>query len=76
MLHAFSAYESRRKADDAKPFARGINSIQLYTDGSRWFVVTVMWDSERPDNPIPARWTGGAPSPSGTGSSRSKTRAP
>ena len=25
----FSTYESRRRADDEKPFARGINSIQL-----------------------------------------------
>lgn len=58
VLHAFSAYESRRKADDAKPFARGINSIQLYGDGTRWFIVTVLWDSERADNPIPARYIG------------------
>ena len=49
----FSTYESRRRADDEKPFARGINSIQLLNDGTRWWVVTVYWQGERPDRPIP-----------------------
>ncbi len=49
----FSTYESRRQANDAKPFARGINSIQLLNDGTRWWVVTVYWQAERPDLPIP-----------------------
>ncbi|HEU5210846.1 MAG TPA: hypothetical protein VFU06_15735 [Longimicrobiales bacterium] len=56
ILHAFSTYDSRRNADDAEPFMRGINSIQLFHDGARWWVVTVFWDSERPDNPIPANY--------------------
>jgi hypothetical protein len=25
-------------------------------DGQRWWVVTVFWDSERPDNAIPAKY--------------------
>ena len=54
--HVFSAYDSRRTAADAQPFARGINSIQLLNDGKRWWVVSVYWDSERPDNPIPAKY--------------------
>ena len=49
----FSTYESRRQASDAQPFARGINSIQLLNDGTRWWVVTVYWQAERPDLPIP-----------------------
>lgn len=52
----FSAYESRRTAADEKPFARGINSIQLLNDGARWWVVSIYWDSERGDNPIPAKY--------------------
>jgi hypothetical protein len=55
IAHAFSAYDSKRTAADSVPFARGINSIQLFNDGKRWWVVTIFWDSERPDNPIPAR---------------------
>lgn len=56
ITHVFSAYDSRRAATDEKPFARGINSIQLVNNGKRWFVVTILWDSERPDNPIPAKY--------------------
>ena len=56
ILHVFSTYESKRAAADEKPFARGINSIQLMQHGGRWWIVTVMWDSERPDNPIPAKY--------------------
>jgi hypothetical protein len=52
----FSTYESRRRANDEKPFARGINSIQLLNDGTRWWVVTVYWQGERPNNPIPAAY--------------------
>jgi hypothetical protein len=47
IMHIFSAYESRHAVDDAQPFARGTNSIQLFNDGSRWYVVTVYWDQQR-----------------------------
>ena len=56
IAHVFSTYESRRKPDDPAPFARGINSIQLLKDGSRWWIVTVYWDAERPGNPIPPQY--------------------
>lgn len=56
LVHAFSTYESRRTAADEKPFARGINSIQLFNDGTRWWVVTVYWLAERPDSPIPPKF--------------------
>jgi hypothetical protein len=58
MVHAFSSYDSKRTLADAQPFARGINSIQLWNDGRRWWVVTVFWEGERPDNPIPAQYVG------------------
>lgn len=58
IAQVFSTYESRRKADDPKPFVRGINSIQLFSDGQRWWVVTVFWEAERPDNPIPQQYLG------------------
>ena len=56
IVQAFSTYESRRHADDPTPFARGINSIQLWFDGQRWWVVTIYWEAERPGNPIPAEY--------------------
>jgi hypothetical protein len=56
IAHVFSTYESRHKAEDAKPFARGINSIQLMNDGKRWWIVTVFWQGEGPDNPLPEKY--------------------
>lgn len=56
ILHAFSTYESRHAREDAAPFARGINSIQLMQHAGRWWIVTVMWDQERPNNPLPAKY--------------------
>lgn len=56
VVHIFSTYESRRKADDVKPFMRGINSIQLWHDGKRWWIVSIFWQGETPDNPIPEKY--------------------
>jgi hypothetical protein len=55
MTHVYSTYESR-EAKDGKPFARGINSIELFNDGKRWWVVSIYWDSERSENPIPEKY--------------------
>ena len=56
VVHVFSTYESKKTATDEKPFMRGINSIQLWNDGTRWWVVNVFWQSETPDTPIPAKY--------------------
>jgi hypothetical protein len=56
VCHVFSTYESRHSPSDAKPFERGINSIQLLRDGSRWWIASVAWDAERSDNPIPPEY--------------------
>jgi hypothetical protein len=56
VAHVFSTYESRVKSPDAPPFSRGINSIQLVTNGERWWVVTILWDFDRPGNPIPPEY--------------------
>lgn len=40
-------------------FDRGINSIQLAWDGDRWWIVSWIFDSERPDNPIPPEFLSG-----------------
>jgi hypothetical protein len=53
IMQIFSTYESRHDASDAKPFARGINSFQLLYDGKRWWVVTIYWQEEDADNPLP-----------------------
>jgi hypothetical protein len=56
IVHVFSTYESRHAADDAKPFQRGINSIQLYHDGKRWWIVNVLWRAEDERLPLPERY--------------------
>ena len=56
IAHVFSTYESFHKADDKKPFARGINSFQLLNDGKRWWVMTIYWQSETPENLIPKKY--------------------
>jgi hypothetical protein len=50
----FSTYESRH-AKGEKPFARGINSIQVFSDGRRWWVLNVLWENESEQNPLPER---------------------
>lgn len=56
VVHVFSTYDSKRKVEDEKPFARGINSIQLWNDGKRWWVVSIFWQGETPDNLIPEKY--------------------
>jgi hypothetical protein len=58
IAQVFSTYESRYVATDAKPFERGINSFQLMFDGQRWWVVTIYWQGENPDRPIPKQYGG------------------
>jgi hypothetical protein len=50
----FSTYESRH-AKGEKPFARGINSIQVFNDGQRWWLMNILWESESEQNPLPER---------------------
>ncbi len=49
----FSTYETLWAPHDPKPFARGVHSIQLVSNGRRWWIATLVWDTERPDNPVP-----------------------
>lgn len=56
IAHVFSSYNSFYKSDDKQPFARGINSFQLMFDGKRWWIVTIYWQGESKDLPIPAQY--------------------
>jgi hypothetical protein len=56
IAQVFSIYESRHAKDDAKPFQRGINSIQLMNDGKRWWIVTIFWQGEDEKNPLPEKY--------------------
>ena len=61
IMHVFSTYESRHREDDPEPFARGINSIQLMNDGRRWWVVSIFWEAESPQAPIPREYLTAGP---------------
>lgn len=56
IAHVFSTYEAFKTKSDKKPFMRGINSFQLLNDGKRWWVVTIFWQAETPDNQIPKKY--------------------
>jgi len=55
IAHVWSTYESRH-AKGEKPFARGINSFQLFNDGSRWWILTVYWESEDATHSLPEKY--------------------
>ena len=50
IAHVFSVYEYTNDEKTAK--GRGVNSIELYWDGTRWWISFAGWDEERPGNPI------------------------
>lgn len=52
IAHVFSTYDYRA-TEDGPVQGRGVNSIQLFWDGDRWWIANATWDEERPDNPIP-----------------------
>ena len=56
IAHVWSTYESRHAREDAKPFARGINSFQLINDGHRWWILSVYWEGEDAAHPLPAKY--------------------
>jgi hypothetical protein len=57
LAHAVSAYASTQ-AMHQTPFARGINSIQLWHEGGRWWVLGILWDWADGENRIPAHLLG------------------
>lgn len=52
IVHIFSTYESHI-TKEGPVIARGVNSIELFWDGKRWWIAGAIWDEERKDNPLP-----------------------
>jgi hypothetical protein len=46
IAHVLSRYESLRDPN-GPPFEHGANSMQLFYDDSRWWVVSIMWNTSR-----------------------------
>jgi hypothetical protein len=52
IAHVLSTYESR-KTSGGPVTARGVNSIELFWDGKRWWIASAIWQPEQPGLPIP-----------------------
>ena len=53
IAHVWSTYESRFDPSE-EPFQRGINTFQLMHTGTGWQVMSILWQAESDDAPIPA----------------------
>ena len=56
IAHVWSTYESRHDPKDPEPFMRGINSIQLFNDGARWWILSLYWQHESAQNRLPEKY--------------------
>jgi len=56
IAHVWSTYESRHDPSGPQPFMRGINSIQLFNDGKRWWIVSIYWQHESAQHPLPEKY--------------------
>ena len=61
VAQVFSAYEARDSEVGGNLIKRGMNMIHLFDDGSRWWIMHVIWDDEREGVSIPEeifdQWT-------------------
>jgi hypothetical protein len=55
IAHVWSTYESRQ-SESGPVIARGINSIELFWDGKRWWIANAIWTDETKENPIPKEY--------------------
>jgi hypothetical protein len=55
IYHVFSTYESRN-IPGGKVNERGINSIELFFDGTRFWILGWFFDAERKGNPLPKKY--------------------
>ncbi len=56
LVDVWSTYESRHAVNDSRPFARGINSIQIVRAHGRYWVASILWDEERPGLTLPEKY--------------------
>jgi hypothetical protein len=53
LAHAFVIFEPRVGTAEPQRQARGLDSIELAFDGTRWWIAAITTDFERPGTPIP-----------------------
>jgi hypothetical protein len=55
VTHVFSTYETKEKKDGPVT-NRGINSIQIFHDGKRYFVINIFWCAESMGFQLPEKY--------------------
>lgn len=58
IANVFSTYSSSA-TKDGEAFQRGINTIQMRYDGTRWWIVSLLWQGETADTPLPKQYLPG-----------------
>jgi hypothetical protein len=58
IANVWSTYAARREPE-GEVFMRGINTIQMRFDGKRWWIVSLLWQAETADNPLPKQYLPG-----------------
>ena len=54
ITHVFSTYESQFiNLNNETDTVKGINSIQLFNDGNRYYILTICWDANSKNIPVP-----------------------
>jgi len=56
IAQVWSTYKKGINTEDPVSSGRGINSIQLFNDGKRWWISSILWQDETSDNPIPEKY--------------------
>jgi len=55
IAHLWSTYEIR-ETPDGKATVTGINSVQAVNDGTRWRVLSVLWEPDTTAGPVPKQY--------------------
>ena len=58
IAHVLCTYEVFNSAGRSEPTSRGIGSLQLWYDGDRWWIASMMWHGERTGARIPEEYGG------------------
>jgi hypothetical protein len=53
IAQVFSAYEARTAPEGGELIKRGMNCAHLFNDGSRWWLMHMIWDDEREGVEVP-----------------------
>ena len=66
VAHVWSVYEWKH-TEDGDPMGQGVNTIQMYHDGNRWWITSWMYDGTRDAPPVPEKYLPGSQEELGDG---------